>query len=237
MNNNFKKIISTILLCSPIIAEANVYIGMSATGSLVKQKSGKTDYTKIFNEKNFEEKKDSFDNLNKSGAGADFRLGYKFNNPLRIELMFSDVPDLKGNDRSFKDNSKKTLLSFESSSNIFMANFYYDFHNESDFTPWAMIGVGISYNKLAMRVHNTKYTENKEINLTNSHINSKNDFSYSIGLGSSYKLTEQIFVDAGIRYVNRGSASINIIEKNKYEAKHSIKLDSIDAMLGIIFNF
>ena len=86
-----------------------------------------------------------------------------------------------------------------------MTNIYYDFYNTSELTPYIMAGIGIKTISLASNISGYKIgPNNNKLRLANEVIRSQNSksFEYQVGIGCSYKILKNIFIDLSYRMSN-----------------------------------
>ena len=157
--------------------------------------------------------------------GASIATGVKIGTNLRIEAEFNH------RERTDKTNPfvetagvligtgfGKTELSIRS----YLLNGYVDFHNDTPFTPYAGIGIGMAKVRY-------DYTESEDIyNIgTAAYVGSnfyhyrtsKTKYVYQIGAGVSYDINEQLALDINGRYVDYGSFTDSYGDKLKTTAK------------------
>lgn len=139
---------------------------------------------------------DEYNQFTLGGAlaiGMDFWQQQMF--PLRLEVEFA----LRGNSEKswseqgwFVNNVKGTW----NNSTLF-ANAFWDFHNDSAFTPYIGGGLGIAFN----------YT-GYDVTMNNGDSYSIDDrftnFAWNVGAGFSYELNEALAFDASYRFVGLG---------------------------------
>jgi len=147
--------------------------------------------------------------------------------PLRLEVEYA----LRGNseqtwtDYGFYTSEVKGLWN---NSTLF-ANVFWDFHNDTPFTPYVGGGIGLAFN----------YT-GYDVTLHNGEKFSADDrftnFAWNVGAGFSYDLNEMMSFDASYRFVGLG---YNEITKNVYGVDHKIANEPYnnEFMLGLRFNF
>lgn len=106
------------------------------------------------------------------GVALGFDSWYKLDIPVRAELEFIMRGDanFNANETNVKAKAPKTAF----------ANFYLDYHNSTDFIPYATGGVGMAF------------------------IDDKSNFAWNAGLGTRYSITENVALDFSIRYIDFG---------------------------------
>lgn len=115
--------------------------------------------------------------------------------PLRLEVEFA----LRGDsEQDWTDNGRFTsqVKGLWNNSTLF-ANAFWDFHNDSPFTPYLGAGIGMAFN----------YT-GYEVTLKNGETYSADDrftnLAWNVGAGFSYDLNDFIALDASYRFVGLG---------------------------------
>ena len=116
-----------------------------------------------------------------------------------------------------------------------MANFYYDFHNSSNFTPYVGAGIGLAfiYGDFSVAAHD--YETGKYVDL-GSLGKSQTNFAWQVGAGVAYNFTENVAVDVAYRYVNMGymDCSYSVAEAS---ADIDAYLYAHEIMVGLRFTF
>lgn len=124
-----------------------------------------------------------------TGLALGVAAGYDFGNNIRIE---GEIAYQKN------DVDKASLLGVDvdltgdTSSLAFLLNGYYDFANESAFTPFISAGLGVAE------------VEINDFNVPGSGLPSSNDddtvFAYQVGAGVGYAVNEKVTIDVKYRY-------------------------------------
>lgn len=115
--------------------------------------------------------------------------------PLRLEVEFA----LRGNSEKKWDDKGARLNSVKGvwNNSTLFANAFWDFHNDSPFTPYLGAGIGMAFN----------YT-GYEVTLKNGETYSADDrftnLAWNVGAGFSYDLNDFIALDASYRFVGLG---------------------------------
>lgn len=166
--------------------------------------------------------------FSETSFGGALAMGYDFdvlcNVPVRLELEFSMLSDMDvtGFPYTVPTNAEIGIETL-------MVNAYYDFKNDTKFTPYVGVGVGIAWvsmeGDLAGVVGFDSYTES--------------NFAWSLNAGISYDITENWSADLGYRYMNVGDAktkSLTIVGlgTGHLEAKDIV---SHQVMLGVRYTF
>lgn len=212
-----KRVIAALALCLafalPAQAEVSgVYMGLKVIDSM--QNTGNVSQDKL----------DGFGvgQFGQNTFGGGIFIGYDFypkmQLPIRAELEYA-----------IRSNMQETWESEHAAGNIngravdgrvetdaqwnaqtVFANFYYDFHNDSAFTPYVGAGLGLAF-------VNTKYTMNAvgsidgnrgEVEIGSASEMNTN-FAWNVGLGCSYAFTENISLDAAYRFVSLGHTEVS----------------------------
>ena len=134
---------------------------------------------------------------------------------VRTELELNMKQDAE---KKLHEGNETTKVSMENAS--VMLNAYYDINTGTKFTPY--VGAGIGYSHLKAKIHDVDYSESK----------SANNFTWQIGAGVSYALTDNLALDAGYRYTDAGDVKLHTEDSvNKFEAQ------SHEFLLGARYTF
>ncbi len=176
----------TLSLAAPAFAElTGVYGGIKFIDSYQTQWGGG--------------RMDGTDSQNTVGLG--FMVGYDFyarsETPVRVELEYSFRSNFKGESNSnLGGNHYKNVLDYNM--HTVLANAYYDFYNESIFTPYVGAGIGIAF----LDGHN-------EMTFNGAQYSSEMDdtmFAWHVGGGVGVAVTENVTADLGYRYLGTTTA-------------------------------
>lgn len=133
-----------------------------------------------------------------------------------------------------------------------MLNTYYDFKNESKFTPYIGLGFGVA--RLSGKVKNTTLWENGRTGQASGvdiHSDDKTvsdsdyNFAFSLGAGASYELAENWSLDAGARYFNYGTMKKSKASTDNrwlsspmtFDCDSKSKVDGFDLSFGVRYTF
>ena len=151
-----------------------------------------------------------------TGGVATFAVGTTIGSAVRIEAEIggrvSDYDKYKYSGRSWKLDGDVTTVSY-------MANAYYDFKNESRYTPFVGGGLGLA---------NVEYDLDK---IDGDKINEKDDdnvMAYQIILGGSFAATERLDIDLQYRYF--ATKDPDLFDADLEYQTHNV-------MLGLRYNF
>jgi opacity protein-like surface antigen len=163
--------------------------------------------------------------------GGGIAVGYdfhkRFNLSLRAELEYAGFNNAKDKNKYSYPYGSGNLSGTDTISigaNTLFANAYYDFRNNSKFTPYVGLGLGSSF--LDTRYKSTVTAEYPwgTVDITAKAKKSNTDFAWNVGGGVAYALTSNVSLDLAYRYANLG------------KIKSSVKpfdLDMHQAMLGL----
>ena len=168
-------------------------------------------------------------------------VGAKVNNfRFEIEGTYRDKQDLMLGYSYYDDE----YVFSDIQSNSVMLNGYYDMSTGTKFTPFVMVGVGFSKNKIASWSKEDSYGD--RFGWENG---DTTKFAYSIGAGFSYQFTDNLNFDIAYRYVDLGNAKIDEFEEweeldfvgrpytEREEEKQKYDLKSNEFLAGIRYTF
>ncbi|SDF86792.1 outer membrane protein [Desulfovibrio legallii] len=171
------------------------------------------------------------DSYNQFTLGGAFALGYDFwpqqMLPLRAEVEFA----LRGNnEKTWSDGGQyiQEVKGTWNSSTLF-ANLFWDFHNDSAFTPYVGAGLGLAFNYVGY-----DFTDN------NGNKFSADDrftnFAWNVGAGVAYNFNENFAIDASYRFVGLGYNEVSATNGGrKYEIGN--RPYNNEFMVGLRFAF
>ena len=160
-------------------------------------------------------------------VGGGVFLGYDFypqsQLPIRAEIEYAIRTDVKQSESAVINGD---YYGMEGSWGLqtLMANFYFDFHNSTAFTPYVGAGLGMGFirNDYEATLNNVSVSKNQ----TNT------VFAWNVGAGCAYAFTDNISADLAYRYVGLGENNV------KWEG---LKLDTTggahEFSLGLRFTF
>lgn len=120
------------------------------------------------------------------------------------------------------------FITNEIRSHQLMLNNYYDFKNTSKFTPYLSAGVGVTHLKNKVSFYDVSETK------------SDNNFTWSVGAGVAYKVTPNVSLDLGYRYVDAGDFEFSKTMSDGFWTqtfKSTADLSAHDYTVGIRYNF
>ena len=167
------------------------------------------------------------DSYSQFTLGGAFALGYDFwpqqMLPLRAEIEFA----LRGNnEKTWSDGGQyiNEVKGTWNSSTLF-ANLFWDFHNDTAFTPYVGAGLGMAFNYVGY-----DFTDN------NGNKFSADDrftnFAWNVGAGVAYNFNENFAVDLGYRFMMMGYNEVSIGGSNISNQPYNNEF-----MLGLRFTF
>lgn len=147
--------------------------------------------------------------------------------PLRLEIEFA----LRGNsEHSWNENGLFTsnVKGTWNNSTLF-ANAFWDFHNDSPFTPYIGAGIGMAFNYTGYEV---TFHNGEKVSFDDRFT----DLAWNVGAGFSYDITEFLALDASYRFVGLG---YNELSHTTDGATFKIENEPYnnEFMLGVRLNF
>lgn len=171
------------------------------------------------------------DSYSQFTLGGAFALGYDFwpqqMLPLRAEIEFA----LRGNNEKTWSNGGQYINEVKGTwnSSTLFANLFWDFHNDTAFTPYVGAGLGMAFNYVGY-----DFTDN------NGNKFSADDrftnFAWNVGAGVAYNFNENFAVDASYRFVGLGYNEVSATSNGrKYEIGN--RPYNNEFMVGLRFAF
>ena len=171
------------------------------------------------------------DDYSQFTLGGALALGYDFwpqqMLPLRAEIEFA----MRGNsEKTWSDGgvNVRDVNGTWNNSTLF-ANLFWDFHNDSAFTPYIGAGLGLAFNYTGYDfTTNSGDKFSADDRFTN--------FAWNVGVGASYSFNENLAIDASYRFVGLG---YNEVTAHSNGSKYEIGSDPYnnEFMLGLRFAF
>lgn len=182
------------------------------------------------------------DTVFSGGIAAGYDFYPQFSIPVRTELEFyaRGKADSKYNvDKdSWSGGYWRDDLKNEVSVNTLMLNTYYDFRNDSAFTPWISAGIGyarVHQKTTGISIWDHGYGNSGRESLSRS--GSADNFAWSLGAGVRYDVTPDIALDLSYRYLDAGDASVSYKDEWGDKYKSEVDVKSHDILLGVTYNF
>ena len=163
--------------------------------------------------------------------GGALAVGYDFypqqQIPLRAEIEFA----LRGNsEHSWSDGGTNVsdVKGTWNNSTLF-ANLFWDFHNDTPFTPYIGAGLGLAFNYTG---YDFTTTNGSKFSVDDRFTN----FAWNVGVGASYSFNENLAIDASYRFVGLGYNEVSAYHNGqKYEVGNDPYNNEF--MLGLRFAF
>lgn len=235
-----KKIIFTIPIISLIssISLANesksgVYIS-AKMGASIMQMSGQ--FAPFFYQDNFKLEGDTH---RTAVFGLGLALGYdffdNFNIPIRTELDFTNRAKADYN-FSVTDNPIYTsIIKNQIELSTLMLNVYYDFKNESAFTPYLSAGLGYAYiSQKSSQSNKSRFATNT---LWGPYSHASNNFAWSAGAGVKYTINKNFSFDLSYKYLDAGQGEVHHTNSAGVERNAKNKVKAQDIMLSATYHF
>lgn len=178
----------------------------------------------------------------KKGKVHSIELGRSVTDRLKIGLEFSHRSGYSVSDHSdeyvhgIKLESQSEKSSYKSSAAMMTVRC--DVANLSGFTPYVVVGAGVSQNKMKDDFNRVEYgypqTSNKSIRS-----NKSNNFAYKVGAGVGYSVTQKIVIDVRYQFVNLGKVRIRESRDSQGDllAAARGKLKTNEVLVGISYKF
>ena len=170
---------------------------------------------------------------NDTAAGFQLAVGSTLTENLRAEVEYAYYGSTKvGGNFDYHINSYTIPTQYQLKTNIqtLGINVYYDFHNQTKFTPYLGTGIGLS------AIYEQGKVKNDITTMT------ANDYYYSLNwnltAGVSYQLKERLLLDFGVRYALLGKKEESVYEgSTNYNSSVYREFQSIQAILGLRYSF
>ena len=171
------------------------------------------------------------DDYSQFTLGGALAVGYDFWTQQMIPLRFEVEFALRGNsEKSWSDNGVNVdkIKGTWNNSTLF-ANLFWDFHNDTAFTPYIGAGLGLAFNYTGYDVtanNGDKYSVDDRFT----------NFAWNAGAGVSYSFNDNFAVDASYRFVGLGYNEVSATYNGQ---KYEIGNDPYnnEFMLGLRFAF
>jgi outer membrane autotransporter protein len=217
------------ILCASLVAISLPVLANANDGFYASVKSG-ISHTE-FKDSSYKVADEVSNNRSKNEVvypGIYAAVGYDFSaiSPVtaRAELEYSYKHDEDFNPTLRNKNLNR--INNELRTQALMLNGFYDFKNQSAFTPYISAGVGVTHlrNKQTLEGH------------TRSSTDDDNQFTWSAGVGATYAISKDVALDLSYRYVDAGEFNFKNSLGRK-ETKTDVDLVSNEYLLGIRYNF
>ncbi|NNC99304.1 MAG: porin family protein, partial [Gammaproteobacteria bacterium] len=177
------------------------------------------------------------------GSVVGIGIGYKFNDNFRVEGRLSQR-DSDFNDRKIGTGARsgeEYILNGNVESTSLTVEGFYDFANNSSFTPYVKAGIGVSENSYSARLGGAGVAAFDPFDgVTDSYYDNyadgdSSEFSWNAGFGGTFELSESISIFAEYQY-----ASFGEVETGQDAFTDGFRIDDVSAnevMAGIRINF
>jgi opacity protein-like surface antigen len=126
-----------------------------------------------------------------------------------------------------------------------LINTYYDFVNQSRFTPYVGVWVGVAWLTGAASNRTLLDAPANAHDIDATRESSKTTFAFAILAGTSYEITEKVSLDLGIRYFNFGTIKpYFLVTDNRwgppaftFDSNASTKVHGFDVSFGVRMSF
>lgn len=141
--------------------------------------------------------------------GGGIALGYDFSQrldvPVRVELEYSATSkmDRKMSSSPDEDGVYEDFKMKIDVQSLFL-NAYYDFKNNTSFTPYIGAGVGLAF--VGAKVSANGHEEGGPDWSYSFGKKTRTNFAWNVGLGCAYALNDTVSIDLGYRYADFGKA-------------------------------
>ncbi len=139
-------------------------------------------------------------------AGYDFMP--KLNVPLRAEIEYAIRSNWNYNDE-YSTEGVTSAADMSINMQTLLANIYFDWHNESMFTPYLGAGAGVAFVNYSGSGAYSQYayhTGSRDIS------GSKTNFAWQVGTGVGIDFTDHVTMDLGYRYISFGDLDEDYID-------------------------
>lgn len=185
-----------------------------------------------------------------SGSGEDAvfggsaALGYdffrKFCVPVRAEAEYSIFTRASDSNSGLNANgiSLSAKEKLKVNAQTMFVNAYYDFHNQSRFTPYLGAGAGLAFVRSKGCIDIKGTTDGWPGSSTGGH--TKTNFAYNATAGVSYALTKSIDLDLAYRFADLGKARSGAGDIDCYGGSYNNQAKHIymhQVQLGVRFSF
>nr|ELR5228306.1 porin family protein [Providencia rettgeri] len=120
--------------------------------------------------------------------------------------------------------------------NTFMVNAYYDFKNETNFTPYVSVGLGLASIKHKAQYSYSETNSGGSEYSSSSKSKTNSNFAWSLGLGSQYAINDNLSLDLSYRFLDAGKSEVSSYTDGAKD-KSKVKVRSNDIMLGVVYRF
>lgn len=174
-------------------------------------------------------------NKNKGVFGGGIAAGYDFYDQYQVPLRLEVDMTFRGKGSSdgrvaYDIDGEQGVSNIDNKvrMNSYMVNGYYDFHNESAFTPYISASIGLANLKL----ENKTYEGDDSDHISNS----ANNFAWGLGAGVKYDINTNLALDLSYKYINAGKVDASRTDDG-FSYTSRLKSYSNDMMAGVTYKF
>ena len=177
--------------------------------------------------------------------GGGLAIGYDFGavgyTPIRAELEFlargESETNYSGKLGGYTSLGTPIYSSYSVTNKIYtlFANIYYDFVNDTDFTPYIGGGIGGAYVDTTYSGLHANSSLRDGFVEGNGNTNDWN-FAWNLGGGVSYDFSDSLALDVGYRYVDLGSAEPGSVSTATYSGSPKLDYTSHEISVGLRFS-
>lgn len=237
--------LSCLLFANLAIASSHngVYISSKIGVSVLNMYDSKFEYN---NEKKSDFRALKFNDKSHPAFGNFIGIGYdfydQFSVPIRTELevgMRGKVSDTHSlNALSTVPNSSADMKN-EATLTTLMLNGYYDMKNQTAFMPYISFGLGLASTRYDRELQISLQTPSNKSTNQNSASERINKFAWSLGFGSQYTWSDNLYFDISYRFLDAGK--YQVLTKDTLDPgdihKSQFNLASHDFMFGVVYRF
>lgn len=157
-------------------------------------------------------------------------LGYKFNDQLRLEgrIAFREGSFDERHVGTGERDGEEYILNGDISSTTLTVEGFYDFQNQTSFTPYLKAGIGVSDNSYSARLGGAGVADFDAFDgATDGYYDAYSDgdsseLSWNVGFGANFELSERISIYAEYQYATFGD-----VETGQDSFTDGFKIDNI----------
>ena len=183
---------------------------------------------------------------NSAVFGGGLAIGYDLleltHHPVRLELDLVARGGISSDYNLFKIDTAAESSTDDATNkvslNTVMLNVYYDFINQSAFTPYISGGIGyasIKHKTTVTNIWNEKVSGYSEVNKSDFS-KTTNTIAWSLGVGVNYTINDDFVVDLGYRYLDAGLSDSTYRDGDTTDVS-KVKVKTNDVMLGLTYRF
>ena len=228
----------TLAFATPSFAQMEGFYGTAHLGASQQLNDSSAYGNNIAVDSDFPGKFDAGD-----GTVGGFGIGYKFNNQFRVEGRMS-YHDSSFNSQQFGTGARdgeEYILKGKVENTSYTIEGFYDFANDSAFTPYIKAGIGISDNSYSAKLGGAgvaafdAFDGSVDGYYDNYADGDSTEFSWNAGVGVNYQISERASVYGEYQYASFGDA-----KTGQDSFTDGFKIDDLatnEFVLGVRVNF